>query len=286
MHVLPLPTPAAKRSAKPPTPFPPPAAHHQRHFTPAAAIHAARRITPAAHHSRRASLPPRRAARSRVPSRGRITARAITAQGFPSSIPRPQCRRATFHQSARPPSIHRYPLPSIAINARAFHRAITATASMASIGCPRDPLPSMARSLVVFNSQPTALARPKSFRHQILPLARRPINSSDVARPASPRGAPTWSRSRSKIPSFPCASTPPRSAPGARTWAPPTAPTSAARRGAGGRGRQVLARHRADQRPRGEDEDEAHGVQRESEPAPRTHARTPHRAWARWWQRR
>jgi hypothetical protein len=175
------PTPAAKRSAKPPTPFPPPAAHHQRHFTPAAAIHAARRITPAAHHSRCASLPPRRADRSRVPSRGRITARAITAQGFPSSIPRPQGRRATFHQSARSPSIHRDPLPSIAINARAFHRAITATASMASIGCPRDPLPSMARSLVVFNSQPTALARPKSFRHQILPLARRPINSSDVA---------------------------------------------------------------------------------------------------------
>jgi hypothetical protein len=85
-----------------------------------------------------------------------------------------------FHP-ARSPSIHRDPLPSIAITARAFHRAITATASMASIGCPRDPLPSMARSLVVFNSQPTALARPKSFRYQILPLARRPINSSDVA---------------------------------------------------------------------------------------------------------
>ena len=36
-----------------------------------------------------------------------------------------------------------------------------------------------------------------------------------------------------------------------------------------GRGRPVLARHRADQRPHGEDEDGAHGVERESEPAPR-----------------
>jgi hypothetical protein len=39
--------------------------------------------------------------------------------------------------------------------------------------------------------------------------------------------------------------------------------------GPGGRGRPVLARHRADQRPHGEDEDGAHGVERQSEPAPR-----------------
>jgi hypothetical protein len=58
------------------------------------------------------------------------------------------------------------------------------------------------------------------------------------------------------------------------------------RRRAGGHGRQVLAWHRTDHHPRGEDEDRAHGVQRQSEPAPHAHARTPHRAWARWWQQR
>jgi hypothetical protein len=167
---------------------PRPAPHHSRP-----------RITPAAPRPAGASLPAAKpasrgrqgfhpAARSRVPSRGRI--QRIPSRNHRSlkgSIPRPHPAHSIAQGfPSRQARIQRIPSRGRkgfhrAITARAFHRAITATASMASIGCPRDPLPSMARSLVIFNSPPTALARTKSFRSQILPLARRPINSSDVA---------------------------------------------------------------------------------------------------------
>jgi hypothetical protein len=117
------PTPAAERSAKPPTPFPHPAAHHSRSRHSRRPPHHSRPPfqPPAAHHSHRAPFPPRitpsaqsRSIKGSIP-RSPITARAFSiAQGFPSSIPRPQglqrdplpSSAIPFHPS-RSPSIHR-----------------------------------------------------------------------------------------------------------------------------------------------------------------------------------
>jgi hypothetical protein len=206
-----------------------------------------------------------------------------------ASLPFP-VRWACIHGRESPPRISPTMLPSMATATNPWQPRPGPPASLASIhGCPRPAPPFLARREmeILHCPQITSMAANRQSAKSAANLAHKA--SIHGCRDQSMAAAPQSLGRVGFHPWLPARPAPPflaRSAPGARTWAPPIAPASAARRGAGGRGRQVLAWHHADHRPRGEDEDVAHGVQRQSEPAPRAHARTPHRAWARWWQQR